>query len=315
VPHEILINAPKLIRLRNLLQLPACLPETVKGQGEYSMITSVIWGAGNIGKGILFSLPSSVEILFFVDSNPAKIGTSIQGKPVLSPVELANHQFDELYIANTHGKVITSQLHTMFPRRQFKIIDTLNEGLLDHRIAMLRHLAEAIQNATVPGMIAEAGVFRGDFSYYMNRAFPERQFYLFDTFEGFSKTDLGIDANLDLSSPPEGLFANTSIDTVRSKLATPEQCTFFPGYFPDTTSSLHNDTYCFVSIDFDLYKPIKDAITYFYERLNHGGYIMVHDYHNPDFLGVHKAVSELQESLGLVFFPIPDGGGSIVIGK
>ncbi len=40
------------------------------------------------------------------------------------------------------------------------------------------------------GVVAEAGVYKGDFAKEMNRVFFDRKIYLFDTFEGFPETDI-----------------------------------------------------------------------------------------------------------------------------
>lgn len=40
---------------------------------------------------------------------------------------------------------------------------------------------------------AERGVFKGEFSWKMNKLFPDRMIYLFDTFDGFSKKDVKFD--------------------------------------------------------------------------------------------------------------------------
>lgn len=37
--------------------------------------------------------------------------------------------------------------------------------------------------------MAEAGVFRGEFANEINRYFPDRECYLFDTFDGFDTRD------------------------------------------------------------------------------------------------------------------------------
>lgn len=43
------------------------------------------------------------------------------------------------------------------------------------------------------------------------------------------------------------------------------------------------DSFCFVSLDMDLYKPTYEGLHYFYPRLNHGGYIFIHDCRNRGY--------------------------------
>jgi O-methyltransferase len=54
------------------------------------------------------------------------------------------------------------------------------------RLSSLELCAQEIDEDS-EGCVAELGVYRGDFAQYINTLFPNRKFYLFDTFEGFDK--------------------------------------------------------------------------------------------------------------------------------
>lgn len=53
----------------------------------------------------------------------------------------------------------------------------------DRKIEALRLWANAME---IEGEMAEAGVRDGAFAKYINKYFPEKKLYLFDTFEGFN---------------------------------------------------------------------------------------------------------------------------------
>ena len=53
------------------------------------------------------------------------------------------------------------------------------------RISSLELVAKEIYENNIEGAVAELGVFRGRFAQFINQAFFDRDFYLFDTFEGF----------------------------------------------------------------------------------------------------------------------------------
>ena len=48
----------------------------------------------------------------------------------------------------------------------------------------LKYYADEIYRKNIGGNVAEAGVYQGEFASLMNKYFPDRKLYLFDTFEG-----------------------------------------------------------------------------------------------------------------------------------
>ena len=94
----------------------------------------------------------------------------------------------------------------------------------------------------------------------------------------------------------------------------PGQCIVKAGFFPDSAKDLDVE-FCFVSIDTDLYTPIKEGLNYFYNRLIPGGYIFVHDFNNENYPGARAAVEEFCSNNKINFIPIPDLGGSAIIVK
>ncbi len=58
------------------------------------------------------------------------------------------------------------------------------------RIGTLIRISQEIHNKHLSGSIAEVGVYRGEFANKIRILFPDRKFYLFDTFEGFTKEEM-----------------------------------------------------------------------------------------------------------------------------
>ncbi|HUD91768.1 TylF/MycF/NovP-related O-methyltransferase [Sphingobium sp.] len=193
--------------------------------------------------------------------------------------------------------------------------DSPDDGPVDFVRNKAFHLAaRQIRDRGIAGAVAELGVYRGDQARRINRLFPDRPLYLFDTFTGFSDRDLASENAGDLSSAIVGDFVDTSVDLVLGKLAQPELAKVFPGYFPETATGIE-ERFAFVSLDVDLYDPTRAGLSWFYERLNPGGYIFVHDYNNRRYLGVRKAVDEFVKESGACFVPLPDFAGSVIIAK
>ncbi len=177
------------------------------------------------------------------------------------------------------------------------------------RWSALELMAHEIYEESLCGAVAELGVFKGDFSKIINRLFPDRKLYLFDTFEGFDRKDIEIESKKTTHD-----FSKTNEQIVLKKMKYPQNCIIKKGYFPETAKGLE-ETFVFVSLDADLYEPLYNGLNYFYPRLAKGGYILVHDYHNMDYTGAKKAVKQFSQETGIPYFPLPDNCGSVVFVK
>ena len=182
------------------------------------------------------------------------------------------------------------------------------------RMMSVRLAADRIVELGVPGSIAELGVYRGELASILNRLFFERKLYLFDTFEGFSENDLSGGEEKRHSKAAVGDFQDTSVDMVLSRMTYPEKVFIRKGYFPETANGL-DETFAFVSLDVDLYKPTLAGLHYFYERLSQGGYIFVHDYNNRRYRGVRSAVDEFSKATGAPVVQLPDMAGTVIVTK
>lgn len=87
----------------------------------------------------------------------------------------------------------------------------------------LRNLRELFEMNGIDGTLAEAGVFKGETAAIINEAFPDRQLYLFDTFDGFSNFDTEVEKNRGYSCAIGGQFSNTSEEIVMSKMQFPDK--------------------------------------------------------------------------------------------
>lgn len=179
-------------------------------------------------------------------------------------------------------------------------------------------VANEILASNVEGDAAELGVFRGDFSRIINKKFPEKDLYLFDTFESFDKEEFQseVDAGRCKNDFLE-YFKDTSVEKVLGGMAHPERCIIKKGFFPQTAKGCENLRFAFVSIDVDFEKSILEGLRFFYPRLNAGGAIFLHDYNNYFLEGVKLAVrtyeKEIEEQIHKV--PIADEGGTLIIVK
>jgi O-methyltransferase len=181
------------------------------------------------------------------------------------------------------------------------------------RASSLELIANEIYDKKIQGSVAELGVYRGDFAKFINRAFPDKKLYLFDTFEGFDKRDIQAEVENNYSTGEQD-FSKTSVELVLEKMGNRQNCIIKKGFFPETAEGI-NDTFSFVSLDVDLYEPMIKGLHFFYERLNNGGYIMLHDYNNNEYKGIKVALRKFSEEKGVPYFPLCDAWGSAIIMK
>lgn len=181
------------------------------------------------------------------------------------------------------------------------------------RYATLGLCHEEIVNNSVPGSVAELGVYKGEFAKRLNFLFSDRPLYLFDTFEGFNKKDIEIEKSNNFSAGNQD-FSDTSVEFVLGKMKYPKNCVIKKGFFPDTAKDV-SATFCFVSLDADLYEPVLNGLDFFYPKLEKGGFIFVHDFNNDAYKGARQAVIKYCKENNIGYVPLPDSGGTVVITK
>jgi len=179
------------------------------------------------------------------------------------------------------------------------------------RFSSLELVAYEINSKNIAWNCAELWVYRWDFAGKINEVFPTKKIYLFDTFEWFHENDLSIEKKEKFSHWQQW-FTDTNEKIVMSNMKYPNQCIIKKWYFPDTTLWI-DDTFCFVSLDADLYKPTYDGLSFFYPKLVKWGYIFIHDFNNYEYTWVRKAIEQFCGQQWIWYFPLTDNCGSVVI--
>ena len=89
----------------------------------------------------------------------------------------------------------------------------------------------------LPGNVAELGVYKGKFARYINRYFPGRKLYLFDTFAGFDKRDADREKTHKFSGVEQD-FSDTSLEAVIKLNALPGKLHSGERIFPGVCQKL-----------------------------------------------------------------------------
>lgn len=163
-----------------------------------------------------------------------------------------------------------------------KIKKKINTKLGYSEAYQIYRCVEAVKKTR--GDMAEVGVYKGGSATIISETDKTKVLHLFDTFKGLPKTSKN-----DNSYFYEGQFEGT-INEVKNNLKKHKNVRYHKGYFPTTTASLKNKRFSFVHLDVDIYTSTKDALKFFYPRLNKGGIIISHDYISS--AGVRKAFDQ-----------------------
>lgn len=283
------------------------------------MEKTAIFGAGQTGRMISRWMPASTVLECYIDNNSDKYGTQLDNVSVVPLADALTRNVDVIWVATLNIQAAAS-IEKQIRKAGFEgILRYAHEfrGAQDLRVAGLRLLADEINARDIDGAVAELGVFKGEFAAELNLLFPNKEIYLFDTFEGFAESDLGVEKEITGGNNvwhPD--FADTCIEDVMARLPYPEKAHFIKGYFPDSIEQLCGDEqYVFVSIDPDLYEPTRQGLAYFWPRMVKNGVIMIHDYNSMQFPGVGKAVREFVAEKGIMPVPLADLHGSVLITK
>jgi hypothetical protein len=174
----------------------------------------------------------------------------------------------------------------------------------------VREFAEIIYENNSEGAVAQAGVFRGMFSANINKYFPNRSFYLFDTFSGYDMRDAEQETNFQpIAEHRVAELNNDESSEFTAKLRCPnrENVIIKKGWVPETFKGLEDEKFVFVFLDMNLYAPTIAALRFFAPRLSKQGIIVLHDYYLELFPGIRRAVDDFSKEFSLKKFPLGDG--------
>jgi O-methyltransferase len=186
----------------------------------------------------------------------------------------------------------------------------------------LRHysLVQLFRNSLkIEGDIAECGTFHGLSAYQISSILKdigvEKEFHIFDSFEGLSGIkDEDKSEFVQLSDTELQKQFAYGEELVRRNLKEFDFIKYYKGWIPERFFDVKDNKFSFVHVDVDLYQPIKDSIEFFYPRLNKGGIMVFDDYgYTAQFPGSKKAIDEAIKKIEPSFFYMVPGGQAYLI--
>lgn len=165
-------------------------------------------------------------------------------------------------------------------------------GIQEIRCFFLQSALRSVHD--VDGDVAECGTRNGKSALYMLEACErDRNFYLFDSFEGLSDPHPVKDTlkSAFVNDGAERMFA-TDVEKVKGRFSEFPNANIMQGWIPERFGEIADRRFCFVHIDVDLYEPTLDTLEFFYERTEPGGFIVCDDYGSGFFPGARDAMDE-----------------------
>jgi O-methyltransferase len=167
----------------------------------------------------------------------------------------------------------------------------------------------ARQCATLGLDAVECGVFRGGSALMLCHVFadlhPSGTIHLVDSFEGLPTANASRDVSW---LGPR--FDDTSVDAVLNLLGPrhASRISIHKGWIPEAFDGLAVNQVGFIHLDLDLYKPTRDAVSFLWPKLAHGGVLLVDDYGFPSCAGVRDAMDlMLSTEPGMLGIPLATG--------
>jgi hypothetical protein len=282
------------------------LIELIKKNNDKQII---LYGAASRGIRVFYNLIQKgvdKNQILFCDSNKEKWHTKFLGTEIISKDELLSLPKDVCIIISSsmhyeilpylndlgftnvnyfYSLLFTEQMLEKYKPDFLKIMNEIgNKRGFDYEEAYtLYSSVKAVKNLS--GSMAEVGVYQGSSAKLIAEIKNDKNFYLFDTFEGLPKTT----QNDEVKS---GWLSNTSLDSVKQYLSNYENLFFHKGYFPQTARNLTSEKFCLVHLDTDLYLSTLDSLEFFWPKMVKEGRIISHDYNASNIGGVKQAFEE-----------------------
>jgi O-methyltransferase len=167
-------------------------------------------------------------------------------------------------------------------------------------INILTEMIERTQSLT--GVVADCGVYKAastvGMALFMRQHGIRKQIYAFDSFQGFDSESVTGDLDLgEVNNKARNKmgYRDFTLEQVKSKIRSfrIDNITLVPGYFSQSFKTLPPDLrFSFVHLDVNLYESYREALEFFYPRLDPSGIILLDEYNDPPWPGCNKAADE-----------------------
>ncbi len=179
----------------------------------------------------------------------------------------------------------------------------------------------AYSASKLPGDFIECGVNRGFLSsaimQYLNWNSLQKNFYLLDTFSGLDQRYVsdGERRRNALNKNKRLLrsgFYTTNVDAVRAAFSSWQNIRIVVGPIPDTLPEVKADRVAYLHLDMNCAPPEVAALTYFWDRLVSGAFVLLDDYAYSGSEPQKDAMDELAAARNVKILSLPTGQGLLI---
>ena len=166
----------------------------------------------------------------------------------------------------------------------------------------------------VPGDTVECGSLEGAGSYLVHLmndqpGSHDRWHHIFDSFEGLSAPGEGDGEHWEQGD------LSVSMAQVEKNMGDFDRYTLYRGWIPSRFAEVADKRFAFAHIDVDLYQPTRDAIEFFYPRMNEGAILLCDDYGSTLCPGATRAIDEFLADKAEKMLYMTCGSGFILRGS
>lgn len=165
----------------------------------------------------------------------------------------------------------------------------------------------------VPGDLVETGVWRGGATIFMRAVLKclnvtDRVIWAADSYEGLPEPDaekFPREAQAFKSAAMTKYYKHLAVglDEVKRNFNAygmlDDQVKFLKGWFKDTLPVAPIERIAVLRLDGDYYESTRDALTYLYDKVSVGGYVIIDDYGEDSWTYCRKAVDEFRAERGI----------------
>jgi len=224
--------------------------------------------------------------------------------------EFARYQLSEKIVNFIYpGYIFSEYGRSYLKEKEFKNyyqrFETNNWRSYDRKYFLDQLLKSVVD---VSGDTAECGVYMGASSWLICDRIQggEKTHHIFDSFEGLSQPE-----DIDGDYWQEGDMS-IDIGNVKEILNSFDFVEYHKGWIPERFIDVEDKKFCFVHVDVDLYEPTRDAIEFFYSRLNKNGILLCDDYGFDSCPGATRAMDEFFHNRQEHVINVPTGQAFII---
>jgi hypothetical protein len=187
---------------------------------------------------------------------------------------------------------------------------------VDHHIHWRVHVAlwVASQVKHLDGAFVECGVSRGFLSsaimQFLDWNSLEKDFYLFDTFDGLDERFLT--QNEKKKTDRLSWYKDLSYESVRENFSEFKNVHLIQGVVPESLSKVKIPKVCYLCLDMNCTVPEIEAAGFFWDKLVSGGMILLDDYAYAGYEDQNRAFNLFAAQKRTEILTLPTGQGLIL---